>query len=81
MTQITLTALTGRTTSDGTKAVLFEAPLPAGVAGVYSTGGKIYFYGAKHAAKGDLTPAVVPDIAALVAAAVAQAMAELKKTK
>lgn len=80
MTQATLTPVHGKATSSGLP-VLFSMKMPDGVSGAYADrqNGLIYFYGQRSAAKGDLTPAVVPDIAALVAAAVAQAMADMKK--
>lgn len=69
MTQMTLAPVHGRTTSGGAP-VLFEAPLPAGCCGVYSTGGKVYFYGGKYAPKGDLTQAatISSDMAEMKAA-------------
>lgn len=77
MSQITLTPVHGKATSSGLP-VLFSMKMPDGVSGAYADrqNGLIYFYGQRTAAKGDMTAAAVNSeaIAAMVAAAVAEAM-------
>jgi hypothetical protein len=73
--QITFTPVVGKQTSSGFP-VTHSTPLPAGVKGAYVAQGVLYLYGeTKTAAKGDITA----DLAAIIAAEVAKALAAAKK--
>jgi hypothetical protein len=73
--KIDFTTVHGKTTSSGLP-VTHSAPLPEGIKGAYVAQGVIYLYGPKGSPKGDVT---TMDIDAIVAAAVAKALAAVKK--